>query len=291
MGLELWTSPVTGYRRRGTRFSAIRQIFIDNVTARCIYEPLLSCPRNSMSMEAREALQVRDFDVAGVKETKDGTVVGYVKTEELGDGEVGNYLRTIEHDLLISDSTPLAEIFYVLSNKDFAFVVYGNQITGIITKADINKPPVRIYIFGAISLLEMHLNLWINHFFPNERWKNDVPENRMKIADDIYNKRKGNNQELTLLECLQLCDKRELLLNTEDFLAMFKFTKKKFKSLVGRAEVIRNELAHSQNSIVANMDWNKFVNTIQTTEKFLIESDHEVEKSIREDLDFQDLLI
>lgn len=291
MGYQLWTSPLTGYRRTGTRFTALKQIFVDNVTAKCIYEPLLSCPLDSISGEAKEALQIRDFDVAGVKETENGAVVGYVVANEIGDGEFRDYIKNIKHELLISDSTPLAEIFSVLSNKNFAFVIYGNHITGIITKADINKPPVRIYIFGIISLLEMHLNSWINHHYQNNSWIKKVPEPRMTDAHITFEQRKGNNQELTLLECLQLCDKRDLLSNTNEFLERFHFTKKKFDSFLKRAEKIRNELAHSQNSIISNMKWDKFVETIAKIEAFLIDSDNEVERIASAGTDFQDLLV
>lgn len=291
MAYQLWTSTLTGYRRTGTRFKSIKQLFIENVTAKCIYEPLLSCPASSMSGEAKEALHIRDFDVAGVKETKDGPVIGYVKTDEIGDGELREYIIKIEHGLLISDSTPIADIFTVLNNSNFAFVISGNQVTGIITKADINKPPVRIYLFGAISLLEMHLNLWITHFFQDNSWVDQIPEGRMETAKGIYDQRKGNNQELTLLECLQLCDKRDLLLKSDGFLNEFEFSKNSFRSLLNRAERIRNELAHSQNSIISNMDWNKFTETISRTEAFLIKSDAEVERKAAEGTAFQDLLI
>lgn len=291
MGYQLWTSPLTGYRRKGTRFRSIKNLFIDNVTAKCIYEPLLSCHANSASGEVKNALQIRDFDVAGVKETEDGPVIGYVRNDEIGDRELKDCIRNIDHELLISDSTPIADIFSVLSRKHFVFIIYGNQVTGIITKADINKPPVRIYIFGAISLLEMHLNSWINHFFKHNGWIGQVPEARVEMARTIYEQRKGNNQELTLLECLQFCDKRDLLLKSDDFLTAFEFSKKMFKSFIGRAEIIRNELVHSQNSIIANLGWDKFTETIAKTEVFLIKSDNEVERLALEGTDFQDLLI
>ena len=291
MGYQLWTSPLTGYRRTGTRFKSIKQLFIENITAKCIYEPLLCCPASSVSDEAKEALHIRDFDVAGVKETKDGPVIGYVKTDEIGDGEFREYIIKIEHGLLISDSTPIADIFAVLNNNNFAFVISGNQVTGIITKADINKPPVRIYIFGAISLLEMHLNLWITHIFQDNSWVDQIPEGRMETAKSIYDLRKRNNQELTLLECLQLCDKRDLLLKSDSFMDEFEFSKNSFKSLLNRAERIRNELAHSQYSIISDMDWNKFTETISRTEAFLIKSDTEVERKAAEGTSFQDLLI
>ena len=291
MGYQLWTSPLTGHRRKGTRFTSLKQIFIDNVTAKCIYEPLLCCPADSISGEAKEALQTRDFDVAGVKETEDGAVIGYVVTNEIEDGEFRKYIKKIEHELLISDSTPLAEIFSVLSNKNFTFVIYGNNITGIITRADINKPPVRIYIFGIISLLEMHLNSWINHYYQNDSWFYKVPKQRMEKAEKVYEQRKGKNQELSILECLQLCDKRNLLSNSNEFLKTFHFLKTEFESFLERAEKIRNELAHSQNSIISNMEWNNFVETITRAETFLIGSDNEVERIARKGADFQDLLI
>lgn len=141
MGYQLWVSPVTGYRRKGTRFSALKKIFIDNVTAKSIYEPLLCCPADSRADYAMDDLKTREFDVAGVKETEGGEVIGYVITDELMRGEVKQYLRTIDTDLIISDSTPIADIFIALTNRDFAFVLYGKHIIGIITKADIMEFP------------------------------------------------------------------------------------------------------------------------------------------------------
>ncbi|NOQ52059.1 MAG: CBS domain-containing protein, partial [Desulfuromonadaceae bacterium] len=105
MGYQLWTSPITGYRRKGTRFDSLKQLFIDNITAQCIYEPLLSCPINSESTLAKEALVARDFDIAGVKETEEGKVVGYVVTEDIGEEEFHKYVIQIGIDVVISDST------------------------------------------------------------------------------------------------------------------------------------------------------------------------------------------
>jgi len=291
MGYQLWVSPVTGYRRKGTRFSTLRKIFIDNITAMSIYEPLLCCPANSHAYDAREALRVRDFDIAGVKETEDGEVIGYVQAVDLGDGDLGKYVRTISSNLLISDSTPIAEIFSVLSERDFAFVISGKHISGIITKADINKPPVRIYLFGMISLFEMHLSAWLNHYYPENSWVAEVPEQRMQEASKIYELRKGNNQDLSLLECLQICDKRDLLAKSQKFREDFEFSRGNFDSFVKGVEKIRNELAHSQYSIIANIEWPLLIEIISRAEAFLLSSDDKVESIASEGNEFQDLLI
>ena len=229
MGFELWVSNLTGYRRKGTKFSSLKNLFIDNVTAKSIYDPLLCCPAASDAEHAKSALKLREFDVAGVKENKDGDVTGYVVAEELSGGDVYSHVKEIDSNLLISDSTPIADIFTVLNDRDFAFVIYGNKVTGIVTKADINKPPVRIYLFGIISLFEMHMNFWINHFYLDNSWTEKLPEKRLEKAASIYKLRKGNNQDLSLLECLQLCDKRNLLARSNYFQDCFNLSPEFFK--------------------------------------------------------------
>ncbi|RLF30524.1 MAG: hypothetical protein DRM98_06605 [Thermoplasmata archaeon] len=61
-----------------------------------------------------------------------------------------------------------------------------------------------------------------------------------------------NNQDLSLLEYLQYCDKRDILKKSEGFLEKFDISKKQFYTFVKHVENIRNELAHSQRSIISN---------------------------------------
>ncbi|MHA1221369.1 MAG: CBS domain-containing protein, partial [Candidatus Heimdallarchaeota archaeon] len=118
-----------------------------------------------------------------------------------------------------------------------------------------------------------------------------VSEKRIKDAHDTYEKRKGNNQDLSLLECLQFCDKRDLLAKSENFRKDFNISRKQFDSFVKQVEKIRNELAHSQNSIISNIEWPVFVETVSRLEDFLIRSDVKVEHLATEGNDFQDLLV
>ncbi|MGR3177197.1 MAG: CBS domain-containing protein [Candidatus Anammoxibacter sp.] len=277
-GNQLGVSPVTGYRRKGTRFSSLKKIFIDDVTVESIFEPLHCYLANSIAEHAKKTLKSKGFDVAGVKKTESGEVIGYVVTDELANGELRNYVKGIDLELLISDSTPIADIFTVLTNRDFAFVLYGKNITGIITKADINKPPVRIYLFGMISLFEMHLNSWINDFYPDNTWERKITDDKRRTcARDNFEKRKGNNQDLSFVECLQLCDKREILKESDDFIKKIDIPKKCFNTFAKRVEKIRNNLAHSQNSIIGDIKWDVFVETLSHLENFLKKSDIKAE--------------
>lgn len=292
MGYQLWISSVTGHRRKGTEFSSLKKIFIDSITAKNFFEPLLCCPADSEADDARHDLKARGFDIAGVKETESSEVTGYVSAAELQAGKVRKYTKTITPSILISDSTPISDIVNALLPRDFVFVLCGNCIAGIITKADINKPPVRMYLFGMISLLEMHLNAYIRRYFDCDALEKRLPENRRKRAREMYDKQKGSSEDLSLLDCLQLCDKRDLLAKCDQFIPEIGFPKKEFIVFVKRIENVRNNLAHSRDSVTSTLNWSDFVETLSRVEEFLTKSDSRLEQTaskLRED--FKDTLI
>ena len=50
---------------------------------------------------------------------------------------------------------------------------------------------------------------------------------------------------------------------------MFEYSKRRFERILKDVEKIRNELAHSQVSIIDNLEWRTFVDTIQEVKLFL----------------------
>ncbi|EII3115731.1 CBS domain-containing protein [Vibrio parahaemolyticus] len=276
MGYQLWISPITGYRRNGTRFSALKKIFIDSVTVRDIYEPLMCCRSEDPSGHVKETLIHRQFDTAGVID-QDEKVIGYVNTSDLKDGVIEDYRVDIKLDQVISDSTPLASLLNVLQVSDFLYVNHGARVVGIITKADLNKPPVRVYVFGMLSLFEMHLNSWIRYDYPDNCWKEKLSLKRSGKAQTIYEERKKNNQDLSLLDCLQLADKRDLLSKSKAFRDRFGFKKQEMERFIRGAEKIRNEVAHSQDSIISSLHWEFFVEVLEKVDSFLSKSDELIE--------------
>lgn len=183
----------------------------------------------------------------------------------------------IKLEQVISDSTPLANLLTVLQASDFLYVNHGAKIVGIITKADLNKPPVRIYVFGMLSLFEMHLNSWIRYEYPDNAWQERISEQRVAKAQETYELRKQNNQDLSLLDCLQLADKRDLLAKSKEFIERFGFNKKGVERFIRYVERIRNEIAHIQDSIIASLPWDSFVNVLEGVDSFLTKSDQLIE--------------
>ena len=216
MGYQLWTSPITGYRRRGTRWRELKYLFEDGITAQAILEPLQSCPSEANAIDYARLLHGKDFDVAGVQEESGGAVIGFVFRDALKTGIVRSHLQKFTAECLISDSTPLANLLSVFRGKERVFVLMGQEVTGIITKADLHKPPVRVYLFGIISLLEMHLTYWIARSYPNDGWKQRLSGRRVARAEELLANRRSRGQQTELVDCLQFCDKRDLILASDD---------------------------------------------------------------------------
>jgi len=268
MGFQLWFSEKTKIARRGTTFAEMQQIFIDNITTKLIYEPLACCRINDNVKEVKTTMNAREFDTIGVIDEKDKKL-GYIKYNEITGSKIANFTIPFTIQDIISDSTPISDLLDLLEEKEQLYVIVKNSIEGIVTRADINKPIIRIYLFGIISLFELHLNFWITQYYPEEVWRNLISNERFEKAKLLYELRKGNNSQLSLLECLQLCDKKSILVTTDKFMNQFTFTKSSFKKLLENCETLRNEIAHSQNSIILNLEWKSFVMTIASLKKFL----------------------
>lgn len=216
MGYELWTSPVTGYRRTGTRLRELRHLFEDGITAQAILEPLQSCPSTANAIEIAQLLRHRDFDVVGVQEESGGEVIGFVFRDSLKTGTVRSHLQKMTSEHLISDATPLANLLSIFKTRERAFVLVGQYVSGIITRADLNKPPLRVYLFGLISLLEMHMTYWVTKSYPNDSWKERLSGSRLARAETLLADRQSRKQQTDLVDCLQFCDKRDLILALND---------------------------------------------------------------------------
>jgi hypothetical protein len=250
MGYQLWTSPVTGYRRTGTRLRELRHLFEDGITARAILEPLQSCPAEASAIDIAQLLYNRDFDVAGVQEESGAEVIGFVFRDELLGGNVRTYLKKLTAQHLISDATPLANLLSIFRTRERAFVLVGHHVRGIITRVDLNKPPVRVYLFGLMSLLEMHMTYWLTISYPDGGWKEHLSAARLAKAEKLLAERQARKQQIDLVDCLQLCDKRDLVLARDDLRNDLGLGEKATaKKVLIKAEMLRDMLSHSQKDL------------------------------------------
>jgi len=133
-----------------------------------------------------------------------------------------------------------------LAKKPHLFVKASDEIVGIITRADLHKPAFRIWLFGLISVLEIHMFELIHRTYPENGWKDKLPETRKGKLKEVYETRKISNEEIDWLSCCEFCDKRTIIEKNHVALEAtgFKSTRDFSKNLKD-IESLRNEIAHS----------------------------------------------
>src|SRR6266404_1948569 len=247
MSYQLWVSPSTGYRRRGTRVAELRRLFEQGLTTTVLYEPLRCCHLDDPQDGVSEEMKRLGFDVVGVIEAKGKSPVGYVAGVDLERKTCREALRPFAQSDLVTDSTPLLDLLEVLASSERRFVLARNRVHGIVTRADLQKPPVRILLFGLISLLEMHLTFWAKAAYRGDHWTQGLKAERTKTAAAILKLRAQRNEQISLFDCIQFCDKRDLAIGNDMIREQMKLgSKKTAGKLLRAAERLRDRLAHSQ---------------------------------------------
>jgi predicted transcriptional regulator len=140
----------------------LRQVFDRSVSVRYIAEPFVSFDVQRHAPEVSAFMEAKDFDIVGVRQN--GTVVGYVCQADLRDGTLEQYVRPFNEQLLLDDWSPMLTVLQLLARFPQVFVVVMGEVSGIIMKGDMQKAPVRMWLFGVLSLLEMQF-LGACHFY------------------------------------------------------------------------------------------------------------------------------
>jgi len=238
-----------------TRASQARlnRVFTEGFSVKDIAEPFASFDDTAPAPHVWAAMNERGWEVVGVR--KDGLVAGYAKRHELGNGKCGDSLHAFDSAELVPDAARLPEVAAKLVELPRLFVTSFGQPSGIVTRADLQKPPVRMWLFGVIALIEMGLTRLIQDRFPDGGWQQYLLEGRLAKAESLMEERKRKHQELDLLDCLSLSDKGRIVLWNEDLQTKVGFaTRTRGEETLKELETLRYNLAYPQDKIVCEWD-------------------------------------
>jgi hypothetical protein len=146
----------------------------------------------------------------------------------------------------------------VFTRHDYCFVGSPGNVMGVIDRSDIQKPVARMWLFGIITLLEMYFTQRIKTLWADGSLVKLLTPRRLAAADQVRTESLRRNQPCQLIDCLQLADKREILLQNPLQLAAFGFeTRGTGKRVLKDIQSLRNNLAHAQDIVVH--DWPQIV--------------------------------
>ena len=245
----------------------LKLLFDQQITVKHIAESLRSFDDNAGADQVKDFMEEMEFDVIGVRQR--GKISGFALQKDLNRGQLKDYLRKFEDSEIISNTTSLITVFNSLKERERLYIESFNEVSAIVTKGDLQKHPVRMWLFGIISLVEMQMLRIIRKFCPGDLWMPYIKKDgRMRKARNTFNNRVQNNQQIDLVDCLQLCDKREIFINDQNIMnSNADFNRNKIEILLVKTEEIRNRIAHSQDFLIGY--WPEITIVVEELIRFL----------------------
>jgi len=226
--------------------------YLQLFSARDIAESLLSFDSDTTIKKANKVLNYYKQDVASIR--INGRVQGFIKQQTLKGEVCGDNMHHYTVDQVIRGTASLSDVIHVLTRHDYCFVNIFGEVTAVITREDVNKPQVRMWLFGLVTMIETALTQQIERVYPEESWRKILSQGRLEKTEKIWQERKRRNLHCKLIDCLQFSDKAGIIITDKDSLKQLGFeTGKQAKKVIKELESLRNHLAHSQD-IVAH-DW------------------------------------
>ena len=226
----------------------MRRFFHEGFQAADIAQYLVSYDASRPAALVRERMEELEVDIAAIRD--DGFVVGYVRRGELDDGRCSGQMHACEEERTLASDARLHEAIARVDEFDFVFVTAFGDVGGIVSRADLQKPPVRMWLFGLITVLERAFAGIMRTRFPNEAWREHVSRGRQELAEKLLGERLRRNESVDVVDCFQFSDKALVALRDETVREKLSIpSMRAAKQAIKELERLRNALAHSQDIV------------------------------------------
>ena len=241
--------------RLETKHHLVRH-FTESFTAQDIAEPVHSFDIDKPCKDILPLMDKQQLDIICLR--NNGKIAGYARRSDLNDGCCGEHLRPFRQGQVLANDSSLSDIIHVLTLHQYGFIRLFDDVVGYVSRSEINKPVVRMWLFGIITFIEMEFSQMIQEYYPDESWRSMLTEKRLAKAIELREERLRRNQHCDLIDCLQLSDKGQIVIQNPDFLDMLDIGSKSVaKRLARELESLRNNLAHAQD--IVTHDWGQIV--------------------------------
>lgn len=214
-------------------------------------EPLLSLDESAQVSDVK-AIAVRE-QVALVGIRRQGRMVGYVNADRLGEEEQDSAIgleqfQAFNEKAILDDRADLQQMLACLIQEEYVFVRVLGEVVGAIGRLELEKPAMRMWLFGTISTIEMNVTWAVQLLYPKDTWIETLSSGRLDKAQMLRDERERRGQFAQLLQCLQFSDKLRILAQDPTHRQQFfpESSRRKAEKLIKQLESLRNNLAHAQ---------------------------------------------
>ena len=254
------TEETTGLHQLGSNNPHLFKLFTEAFSAQDISEPVRSFDALRSSAEILALMELHDLDFVCLRRL--GIICGYAKREDLHGKYCGDHMRLFRPGQTISADSSLVDVIHILTLQRYGFITVLGEVAGYFSRNDINKPVVRMWLFGIITFIEMEVLKIIIEHFPDDSWKSAITDKRLELASKLQQERERRGQQSTLLDCLQFSDKAKILISKQETLEEIGLgSRSSAKKVIKEIESLRNNLSHAQD--IVTYDWAQIVRITQ----------------------------
>lgn len=246
--------------------SRMKRLFVEGFTAIDIARPLHFFNADTPAVEVRRFMSDKQLSVVAIR--KDGNVIGYTRQEDLTDGSCYDHIHNFDDAALLSQTSSYADVINCLSIYRCCFISSLGSVSAVISRSDIQTIPVRMWLFGMISIIEIYITRMLEVKYPDGSWQTELSQSRLKKAQEFQHERNRRNQNVKLIDCLQLVDKAQILMKDPDIRADAGFeSRREAEKVIRELESLRNNLAHANDLI--SYDWDAIVTVSKRLDKIM----------------------
>lgn len=245
----------------------LRALLGDLLRTKHLARPLVAVDWVSADPSEASRRHEARLSVLGVMDR--GKVVGAIRGDALQEADWRSRVDPISDEQIIDGDASLLDLIKRLQARHWLFVRHGDDVNGFVSRSDLQRPPFRMLLFGLISLFEMGLLHLLEESYTEAQITETLTANRLEKARSLHSERMRRGEELHLADCLQIADKRDLLLADSQCLGRLGFESvNKAYRFFGRVEDLRDRLVHA-NDLIAGSSWEEVLQVTLELAEFL----------------------
>ena len=229
------------------------QTFTTSLSAGDLAEPLLSIDENQSFSMAHALMASRNVSVLGLR--RDGLVTGWICNDDQGGTTVGESARAFLPATVVGVDASLDSVLAQFVESDHVFIQWLGEVVAVISRRDLQKPALRMWLFGAITIFDTNLTWAIQQMYPGDAWHPLISAGRLGKARTLHEMRMVRGTECSLVDCLQIKDKTDIVFHDRANMAALGIASRSESERITCAiEKLRNHLAHAQELDTGDLD-------------------------------------
>lgn len=219
------------------------EVFLKTFSAAHLARPLPSFDVQAPDDVLQAAMVRSGVPVVSLRSA--GLVSGWRTSDEITRGVPSTTARPFPEQV-IDQSASFQDVISGLARSPWLLVRSLDQINGVIQLADIDRPPMRMWLFGLITVMELRVNRMIEQFLPDEQWTRYLSPGRLQKAQALREECERHGENRSRLDCLQFADKGRIISCDENLRRLTRFqTRRQVETFAFDLQMLRNKLSHA----------------------------------------------